>query len=119
MVIPDNQGLFLVTLQEMGKIKSGAGKLINVVLPNGVSVDFYVADEKTWPTLLLIRTGSKAHNVAMCKLARQKGMVLHADGRGLSRLTDCEGTEHLVPCHNEHDIFSALGIPYKAPWERI
>ncbi|MCK9435739.1 MAG: hypothetical protein M0Q12_00860 [Synergistaceae bacterium] len=118
VAIPNNQGQFLVALQSLGKIKSGAGKLINVILPNGVSVDFYIATEQTWPTLLLIRTGSKRHNIHMCKRARDKGMVLHADGRGLARLTDCQGTEHPVPCYTEDDIFKEMEMPYKAPWER-
>lgn len=118
VVIPNNQGMFLVTLQALGKIKSGKGKLINVMLPNGVSVDFYIADEKTWPTLLLIRTGSKQHNIWMCQTARNKGMVLHADGRGLARLSGCEGEEHPVPCFSEEDIFKELEIPYKPPKER-
>lgn len=118
VAIPDNQGQFITALQSLGKIKSGAGKLINVILTNGISADFYIADEHSWPTLLLIRTGSKKHNIWMCTIARRKGLVLHADGRGLAHYTDCYGGETPVWCATEKDIFEALGATYQEPKDR-
>ena len=63
--------------------------MIRVELPELMSyfmLDIYVATPETWATLLLIRTGSRAHNIKLCARARAMGMRLHADGSGLFRL---------------------------------
>ncbi len=118
VLIPSNQGQILAVLTSFGKIKSGAGKLINLVTETGQSVDIYIADNWTWATLLLIRTGSKQHNIKLCSLAKQKGMMLHADGGGLTRPTRAIGEEERIAWESEESIFEALGIPYKTPEER-
>ena len=113
----------------MGLLKSGAGKLIRVELqqgyPAGSMLDLYIATAETWATLLLIRTGSKEHNIKLCSLARQKGMVLHADGRGLAYPPHVGiengqqfEAETFIKCDTEESIFQALGLPYRKPWER-
>lgn len=122
--IPSNQGQFIGALQRMGLIKSGAGKLIRVELqygfPPGLKLDVYIATPETWSTLLLIRTGSKEHNIKLCKRARQRGMKLYADGSGLFRIEaqGCEGIEIRIAGDTEESIFEALELPYKEPWER-
>ena len=63
---------------------------------------------------MLIRTGSKEHNVRLCARARSVGMKLHADGSGI---TLKDGVRH-VP-QSEEDIFAALGLPYEKPEERM
>lgn len=105
---------------QMGKIKQGGQKLIRVE-PNdhpGLAYDIYVARPETWATLLLIRTGSAKHNIILCKLARQKSMVLHADGSGLFHLVDCEGRESRAAGDTEESIFLALGLKFRRPDER-
>jgi len=84
----------------------------------GILIDVYIAAPTTWATLLLIRTGSKAHNIRLCSRARDRGMKLHADGSGLFRLADCEDTEVRVAGDTEESIFAALGLPYYRPEER-
>lgn len=49
----------------------------------GISVDLYLANEKTFETLVLIRTGSKEHNIRLTTLAMGKNMKLKAGGEGL------------------------------------
>jgi DNA polymerase/3'-5' exonuclease PolX len=125
--IVEHEGPFLAALQSMGKIKSGAGKLIRLGMgfSKGIDADIYIATPKTWATLLLIRTGSKEHNIKLCSLARQHGMVLHADGRGLAYpptvgIENGQQFEHetFIKCDTEESIFKALGLPYKRPEER-
>lgn len=80
-----------------------------------VQVDLYFADPHTWPTLFLIRTGSKEHNIKLCSTAKSKGMYLAADGSGLfgDRLK-----EKPIRVDTEADIFEALGFAYVDPAQR-
>ena len=48
-----------------------------------IMIDLYLANEKTFETLVLIRTGSKEHNIRLTKLAMAKNMKLKAGGEGL------------------------------------
>lgn len=115
--IPRNQGEFIVALQSLGKFTMGGQKNIRVQLPH-IMLDVYVADKHTWATLLLIRTGSKSHNIRLCSLAKQKGMQLKADGSGLFRLTDCSGASTRIAGDSEESIFKALGLEYVPPERR-
>lgn len=49
-------------------------------------IDLYLADETTFETLKLIRTGSKQHNIRLTILAREKGLKLFASGKGLCKI---------------------------------
>jgi len=79
----------------------------------GIPIDIYLATTVTWPTILLIRTGSKHFNIRMCQHARELDYQLHADGRGLE-----DGDGKLLPITSEHDIFAALNLPYIEPEAR-
>ena len=129
VVIPTGQQ-FYKALQQLGKV-TGGPKIYKVELPvvsqgKPFCVDINIATEKTWATLLLVKTGSKEHNIMLCKLAHSKHMKLHADGSGLLRDSgeiDMFGgqihyADNWIPCATETDIFNALGLNYKAPGER-
>jgi DNA polymerase (family 10) len=77
-----------------------------------VSIDIYIASRENWATLLLIRTGSREHNIYLCKLAQSLGMQLKADGSGLFR----DGT--VMAGDSEESIFFALGLDYVDPEAR-
>lgn len=79
----------------------------------GVQVDLYFADERTWATLLLIRTGSKESNIRLATLAKKKGWHLAASGDGLFNEHDDR-----TAGDSEESIFKALGLPYQRPEER-
>lgn len=83
---------------------------------DGIQVDLYLATPETWATLLLIRTGSKAHNIQLAQRARAKGYRLKANGEGIDGPLDATGAPRLM--HSEADIFQTLGLPYREPWER-
>ena len=123
--IPANQGQFIEALKAMGKIEMGGEKLIRVKLPS-IMLDIYIASPSTWATLLLIRTGSKEHNIKLCSRAKSMGMKLHADGSGLFRLQENFGIfgpmaprEERIAGDTEDSIFKALNLPYLAPEKRI
>ena len=49
----------------MGQVRMSGMKIMRV-MAGSVQVDLYIADEKTWATLLLIRTGSAENNKRLC-----------------------------------------------------
>jgi len=74
-----------------------------------ITVDFYLASQETWATLLLIRTGSRDHNIFLCSRARALGMHLKADGSGLFR------GDQLIASDSEQSIFRELGLDFSPP----
>ena len=65
-----------------GQMKMSGAKIMRVMY-GSIQVDVYIADEYTWATLLLIRTGSKENNIRLCTVARDRGWHLAASGDGL------------------------------------
>ncbi len=80
---------------------------------NGTQIDIYYASEKTFATLLLIRTGSVQNNIRLASLAKKRGWHLAASGDGLF---DEKGER--IAGDSEESIYAALGLPYQRPEER-
>ena len=78
-----------------------------------VPVDIYVGTPESWWTLVLIRTGSRVHNLAMAGHAIERHMVLKGDGSGLLSAGGLP-----IPVRSEEEVFQMLGVPYKHPEER-
>ncbi len=78
-----------------------------------ISIDLYIAAASTWWTLLLIRTGSREHNIALASKAIELHMQLKADGSGLLSPGGC-----LIQIHSEEEIFQRLNVPFRMPSER-
>jgi DNA polymerase (family X) len=79
----------------------------------GIPVDLYIATPETWTTLLLIRTGSKEHNIKLAQRARELGMRLRASGDGIEG-----GSGQLLRVSTEEELFSILQVPYIPPEDR-
>lgn len=88
-------------------------RFLKTVDGDTIPIDVYIANEQTWWTLLLIRTGSRNHNIKLAKRAMDLHMHLKADGSGLLAPG---GT--LIPIHREEEIFRHLGLAYRPPEER-
>lgn len=84
-----------------------------VATKTGIPIDVYVATRDTWATLLLIRTGSKEHNIQLAQRARKLGMKLRASGDGIEN-QDGE----LIKIQSEDEIFSLLKLAYLPPEKR-
>ena len=84
-----------------------------VATKTGIPVDVYVAKRETWATLLLIRTGSKEHNIKLAQRAKELGMKLRASGDGIERANG-----DLMRANSEEEIFGLLGLPYVSPEQR-
>ena len=86
------------------------GDKLKRVNHDGIQLDFYFADERTWATLLLIRTGSKENNIRLATLAKKRGWHLAASGDGLFNEKG-----QRVAGDSEESIYEALGLPYQSP----
>jgi len=95
-----------------GKMTMSGSKIMRIMY-GSIQVDVYVADEYTWATLLLIRTGSKENNIRLCTVAQKKGWRLKANGDGLFNETG-----ERIAGDTEESIYAALGLRYQAPEER-
>ena len=90
-----------------------SGKKIMRIEVNSTQVDIYFADEQTWATLLLIRTGSAENNIRLCSRAKEMGWHLAASGDGLFN-----DKGERIAGDTEISIYNALGLPYQRPEER-
>jgi len=93
------------------------GELIKRFEFKGMSVDLYLADEKTFGTLVLIRTGSKEHNIKLTSIAREKGLKLFASGKGLCEI-DKDGNITKIISTDENEILAILLGKVPSPMER-
>lgn len=103
-------------LVERGSLASVRGRekvKCFVATKTGIPVDLYVARPETWATLLLIRTGSKEHNIRLAQRARELGMKLRASGDGIE-----DGHGNLLKVNAEEDVFRILELSYLAPEDR-
>jgi len=103
-------------LVERGSLASVRGKdkvKCFVATKTGIPIDLYVARPETWTTLLLIRTGSKEHNIRLAQRAKELGMKLRASGDGIE-----DGHGNVLKVDAEEDVFRILGLPYLAPEDR-
>ena len=99
-------------LMRMGKYKMKGMKIARVEM-DSIPLDIYFADEATWATLLLIRTGSKENNIRLCRWAKGIGWHLAASGDGLFNETG-----ERIAGDTEISIYNALGLPFQRPEER-
>ena len=112
VLIPNDLWNLHPELMKLGQLKMSGKKIMRVML-GSTQVDLYVADEATWATLLLIRTGSKENNIRLCSRAKAIGWHLAASGDGLFN----ENGERIAG-DSEISIYNALGLPFQRPEER-
>ncbi len=112
VLVPDDLWNLNAELMKLGQLKMSGPKIMRFMIGN-VQLDIYVADEKTWATLLLIRTGSAENNIRLATLAKKRGWRLAASGDGLFN-----ENEERIAGDTEESIYEALGLPYQRPEER-
>jgi len=112
VLVPQDRYAVDGILTRLGKVKMSGLKLTRVEM-DSISLDVYYATPETFPTLLLIRTGSVENNIRLCTLAKKKGWHLAANGDGLFN----EKGKRIAG-DSEESIYEALGLPYREPWQR-
>jgi DNA polymerase/3'-5' exonuclease PolX len=97
-----------------GSLTWGAQIKLAVHVSSGIPVDLFAGNPANWWCLLVCRTGSAESNLKICNAAIAKGWKWNPYGAGFS---DRYG--RLVHrAASERDVFEAVGLPYKEPWER-
>ena len=99
-------------LKKYGQLELEGGKVIRAKSKGNIEVDCYVATEKNYEVILLIRTGSKEHNKRLAIEAMKQGKKLNfAEG-----LIDIK-TKSII-ANSEKGIFEALNMKYVEPENR-
>ncbi|MBI4487982.1 MAG: DNA polymerase/3'-5' exonuclease PolX [Deltaproteobacteria bacterium] len=104
---PDKVMDFFVAMPEVVHVH-GQGKTKTMVkLKNGMDVDLRVVRKESFGAALNYFTGSKDHNVALRRIAQEKGLKLNEYGlfRGSKRIAG----------ETEEEIYKALGLSFIPP----
>ena len=96
-----------VAYDEVAEVLSQGPTRASLVLKSGLQVDLRVVGEASYGAALCYFTGSKAHNIALRRLAQERGLKLNEYGvfRGRERVAGAD----------EESVYAALGLPFIAP----
>lgn len=92
---------------EVIEILSAGPTRASVILKCGLQVDLRVVKEESYGAALHYFTGSKAHNIAIRRMAQQNGLKINEYGvfRGKTRIAG----------ETEASVYAAVGLPYIPP----
>jgi DNA polymerase (family 10) len=96
-----------LTYGEIARVLSRGTTRSTVLFRSGVQVDLRVVEEKSYGAALHYFTGSKSHNIAVRKLALQKGLKINEYGV-------FKGTKW-VAGRTETEVYAKVGLPYIEP----
>lgn len=99
-------------LNKKGSKVYGLKNKLLVHKPSGIGVDIFSTDEECWTVALVVRTGGKETNMRIATAALRRGYRFHAYGSGFST------PNGEIVCRSEREVFEAVGLPYREPWER-
>jgi len=92
---------------EVGEVLARGRTRASVVLNSGLQVDLRVVETAAYGAALLYFTGSKAHNIALRKIAQGRGLKINEYGiyRDEQRLAGA----------SEAEVYAVLDLPWIAP----
>jgi len=96
-----------VALSDVAQVVSHGPTRATVMLKNGLQADLRALKVEHYGSALQYFTGSKEHNVALRKLAQQRGL-------SLSKYGFREGDRDIL-CPQEQDVYAVLGLPWIPP----
>lgn len=96
-----------VNYEDVQKVLSKGETRSSIVLKSGIQVDIRVVPQKSYGAALHYFTGSKAHNVAIRKLAKDRGWKVNEYGI-------FEGENFLVG-ESEEELYKKLDLSYIPP----
>ena len=102
-----------IKYEDAAKVVSHGETRSTVILrPSGLQVDLRVVPEESYGAALCYLTGSKAHNIALRKLAIKKGLKLNEYGVFKA---GPKGREKRIAGHEEEEVYRTLGLAYELP----
>lgn len=104
---PERVSKVFASLSEVQAVMAQGPTKTLVRLSNGMDADLRVLAPESFGAALLYFTGSKAHNVALRKIAQKKGLKLNE--YGLFRGARC------VAGRTEAEVYEALGLAWIPP----
>lgn len=92
---------------EVVEVFSAGETRASVLLKSGIQVDLRVVAQESYGAALHYFTGSKAHNIAIRRIAQQLGLKINEYGvfRGAQRIAG----------DSEESVYRAVGLPYIPP----
>lgn len=92
---------------EVAEVLSAGAKRASAMLKCGLQVDLRVVAEESYGAALQYFTGSKAHNIAIRRIAQKHGLKVNEYGvyRGEARIAG----------ESEESVYRAVGLPYIPP----
>ena len=116
VIIPKNEFMIMgnikMALKSFGKFEMKGYQILRVKGKNDEKIDCYIANEKNYEVLILIRTGSVNHNIKLAKKAISLGMKLDFS-KGL-----VNSKTRKVIANTEKTIFEILNMAYVEPENR-
>ena len=97
----------LVDYEDVRQVLAHGQTKSSVVLKNGLQVDVRFVDQDSFGAALHYFTGSKAHNIAVRRLALDRDLKVNEYGvfRG----------EKKIAGQTEEDVYASVGLPYIVP----
>jgi DNA polymerase (family X) len=97
----------LVAYPEVKEVLAQGPTRSSVLLKAGLQVDLRVVPHESYGAALMYFTGSKAHNIAIRRIAQSKGLKLNEYGlfKGSKRIAG----------KTEGSVYKAIGLPWIAP----
>jgi DNA polymerase (family 10) len=96
-----------VAYDEVKEVLASGDTRASVVLNSGMQVDVRVVAQESFGAALLYFTDSKAHNIALRRIAQERGLKINEYGvfRGDERIAG----------KTEQSVYAAIGLPWMAP----
>jgi len=108
VIVKDIKG-FSKEINKLEKVKGEpTGKYTQRVLPEGIFLDCFIANERNWGLIYAIRTGSAEFNIKVLACGWVK-----AGYRSINGMLTKDGKE--IEMREEKDLFNLIGIPYVEP----
>jgi len=111
VAIPKDIFAFTMEVNKLEKVKGEpTGKYTQRILPEGIKLDLFMATEKNWGNIFLIRTGN-------AQFSRQ--IMIRALRLGLKqRYGYLWRDQEMLECKEEEDMFKILKLDFIPPQER-
>jgi DNA polymerase/3'-5' exonuclease PolX len=114
--IPRDLVGFCYEVNKLKKVKGEpTGKYTQRILPEGINLDLFMANERNWGLIFAIRTGSAefSHKV----LANGWVRAGYKSVNGMLR-QNISPYKEIVDVREEQDLFDLIGVPYIEPNQR-